>query len=242
MRNSIFFIVISCLLPTFSALADEIAGQIVKTAGNVLVFRGEAVRGETVNQTARIEIGDRVQTRKNSNAFIKFQDGSKVVLLDDSTLFVKAIDHSNVDSGKILFEIKKRGQAKGLQVTTDTVTMGVRGTRFAVTNTDKKVSIYLKEGELEIASQKGDFKRVHQALQEEFAALQKKMQEEFEATRNQMKKDFEDSKRQMVQGNVEYIREFIMKSGSAVNIDDNEVKDTEIPPFIDDSFMLLDTF
>jgi len=232
-----------CILLPVVAWAGEPAGEISKFEGKVSVYRGGAVRGESVNAgDLPFSVGDSIKTKRNSLAYITFVDGSKIVLKPNSSLSVIEISKLNVDEGTVLFEIKKRGRAKGLEITSATVTMGVKGTRFAVLNSQENVSILLKEGLLDIGSLTGSFKRYKQSLQDEMESLQKKMENDFKASREKMRQQFEDDKKAMLEGNYEVVANFFMKGGNAVTISGDEVRDSIIPEGMDKDFDLLDSF
>jgi len=221
----------------------ELAGIVEKYDGKVLIHEDGSVRGKNIEaEKSTIHIGDSVRTKGNSHAYIRFTDGSRVVLTENSSITINEIDNANVDGGRILFEIRKRGEAKGLQITSATVTMGVKGTRFAVGNDEDRVTIFLKEGKLEIASLEGFFKRQRGGLKGNFDAMQGMMKRDFESSTNRMKAEFEEAQRQMQEGNIEYVSEFLMDAGSAVSISEGEVTDLEVPADLDGDFDLLDNF
>ncbi|MBU0730080.1 MAG: FecR family protein, partial [Proteobacteria bacterium] len=218
-------LLISLILTLFAvpAFAAQQAGQISKYEGPVSIYRDGAVRGEKVIANDQpLFVGDSVKTKRGGRAFISFVDGSKIVLQEDSSLLVKNLENANVAQGTVLFEIKKRGQAQGLLITSATVTMGVRGTRFAVSNAEDNVSIFLKTGELEIGALEGEFKKQKEDLEKDFKEMQEKMKKDFQNTQAQMKAYFDEASKQMREGNFEIVKNFNMTSGSAVAISNNE--------------------
>lgn len=241
MTRYLFFMLV--LFFCTPAVAADFAGTISKFEGKVTVFRNGGVRGEklSMNDTP-IHVGDSVKTKRTGRAFITMIDGSKIVLKENSLLVMKSINNPDVGTGTVLFEIKEQGRARGMHISAATVTMGVRGTKFAVSNDNDNVSIYLKSGELQITSLEGEFKRYRQAGQEEFAAMRKKMADDFENTLEKMETEFDANRREMAKSNFVLVKDFLMKTGSAVSITGNEVHDTVIPQNIDDALELLKTF
>jgi len=236
-------LIVLILLLSTAVHASEPAGKVGKWEGDVLLYEDGAVRGKTI-ETAEtpFHVGDSIRTKRDSIAFILFNDGSRIVLKENSSLNVTGIDHANVDSGRVLFEIKKRGRAKGLEITSATVTMGVKGTRFAVDNENDHVAIFLKEGELEVSSLEDAFKRAKGGLKEDFESMQEQLRTGFESTTLQMQQEFEEAQHQMREGNIEYINEFLMTAGSAVSIEDGNLSDLAFPEDLDRDFILLDSF
>lgn len=225
------------------AHASDHAGTIDKWEGDVLVYSGQTVKGSKVDRSdTPFRIGDSIRTKRGSIAFIRFIDGSRVVLKENSSLTVTGIDRVNVDKGRVLFEIKKRGRAKGLEITSATVTMGVKGTRFAVDNENDQVAIFLKEGQLEIGSLEEDFKRSLSGLKDDFETMHEDMKRDFDSTSLQMKHEFQEADQQMKDGNIESISEFLMNEGSAVLIENGNLKDLDFPDDLDQDFSLLDSF
>ncbi|MBU0485408.1 MAG: FecR family protein [Proteobacteria bacterium] len=225
-----------------SARATETAGEIVKIEGNVLLYAKDTVRGKGITPGSTFMVGDSIKTKQDSYAFIRMIDGSKAVIKPDSIMKVIAIDRNDVEQGTVLFEIKKQGRAKGVTISSKTVTMGVKGTRFGVVADDQGVAIFLKEGLLEIGSLSGEFKKHLSSLKDEMQMLEQQLKKDFETTTEQMKKQFEQDKKDMQAGNYEIVRQFNMESGNAVSILGNEARDIQIPPSMEEDFKLLDTF
>ena len=246
-RISLQFLVLSCcfLFMDFKTVwANEDAGEVTKYDGKVLMFRSGEVRGSQVNKiNTPIHVHDAVRTKRNSSCYIRFIDASKIVLKENSSLTIKGVDHANVDRGAVLFEIKKRGQVKGLNISSATITIGVKGTRFAVYKKDGKLAVFLKEGLLELVSDLGEFKKYGEDLKQDYEELSRKIKEDFEATRSKMAADFEASKQKMQEGNFQYLKTFEMTAGSAISIDENnEVWSVDIPAWVESDFALLETF
>lgn len=238
------FLLVVVLANGNTALAREHAGDITKFEGNVLIYGAGEVRGEIVTKPdTPLYVKNSVKTKRNSLCYIKFIDASKIVLKENSSLTIKGIEDAHVDNGTVLFNIKKRGQVKGLNISSASITIGVKGTRFAVFKQGEKLTLFLKEGSLELVSGVGDLKRFGENLKEDHEAYEKRLREEFESTKEKMKADFEESKRGMQEGNFKYLKSFEMTSGSAISIDENNaVRNITIPERVEKDFSLLDDF
>lgn len=237
------FLVVICTNEN-TVLAGEHAGDITKFQGKILIYGAGEVRGEIVTKPdTPLYVRNSVKTKRQSLCYIKFIDSSKIVLKENSSLTIKGIEDANVDSGTVLFNIKKRGQVKGLNISSASITIGVKGTQFAVYKKGEKLTLFLKEGSLELVSAVGEFKRFGENLKEDHEAYEKRLREEFETTKEKMKADFEESKRGMQEGNFRYLKSFEMTAGSAISIDENnEVWNITIPEWVEKDFSLLDDF
>ncbi|MBU0673526.1 MAG: FecR family protein [Proteobacteria bacterium] len=241
-RQLLIFILLVLLIPSHSCPAAEEAGEVVRLDGTAILYVTGTVRGRKVSAGDRFKVGETIRTKKDSLVYCRFVDGSKAVLKPDSSLAVIAVKHGNVDQGTVLFEIKKQGEAKGLMITSKTVTMGVKGTRFGVISEEEEVAIYLKEGFLEIGSLKGEFKKHYQSLEDEFRQQQEKMRQDFKSATEKMADDYDRTTKEMKSGNYELVKSFTLEGGQAVMIAGNEVRDQDIPPEMEEDFKLLDGF
>jgi len=68
---------------------------------------------------------------------------------------------------------------QGINIKTKSAVIGVKGTTFLVDVRGKNIIVFLKEGELDIKSIKGQFKRYQKKQMSEFKAYKQKQQEEF---------------------------------------------------------------
>lgn len=238
------FLMVVILTNGNTIFAGEHAGDITKFDGKVLIYGAGEVRGEIVKKPGTpLYVKNSVKTKRKSTCYIQFIDSSKIILKENSSLTIRGVERANVDNGTVLFHIKKRGQVKGLNISSATITIGVKGTRFAVYKKGEKLTVFLKEGSLELVSDVGKFKRFGENLKEDHEAYEKSLREEFEATKEKMKADFEKSKRSMQQGNFEYLKSFELSAGSAISIDENnEVWNINIPEWAEKDFSLLDDF
>lgn len=235
-------LVMAIVLAAFPSRAAEIAGTIVRLEGTALITTATTVRAVKASVGDQLRVGDVIKTKAGSLAMLGLVDGSKAVLKEESTLEIQDLKHDKVAQGKVVFEIRKQGEGKGLVVTAKAVTMGIRGTRFGVVCDEADLAIYLKEGSLEIGAMEGEFKRHRRTMEEEFRQQEQEMRREFEKTTKAMEEEFARATREMERGNIELVKQFIMEGGQAVRITGNEVRDAPIPPELEDDFKLLDTF
>lgn len=239
MRSLLLLLFLSIALPLQAA---EPAGKVVSLTGKVKVFRGGAVRGEAVeNPGLPLYIGDVVRTGAGAQALLRLGEGDRVVLEGNSTLTLRARSKSHVDTGTVLFDIRKRSGVQGVAVTAATVTMGVKGTRFAVLAEGEKVSVYLKEGNLEVTAGKGPIQHHADSLLAGAEEAQRQLADDFEQTQEKMRAEFDAAREQMRQGNIEYVDQVLMHSGSFLLLEGNEAWDAKAPEWLDEKLAVFDS-
>ena len=219
--------------------SKEKAGEVVKKQGKVKVFKENALTGKLINHTPwDLFVKDIVKTDFASMAFVKLLGYNKLVLMENSVLYIEGIDRMNFEGGRAVFQIRKRGESTGLKVRVKSVIIGVKGTRFAVTAEGEKIGIFLKDGELSVKKMVGEFIRYRKKEEAEFEEFKR----EFEEGIRKEKEEFEKFKRETEREFREFVKEFTMKAGTAVIIDGSEVRDIKIPDYIEEEFRYLDMF
>lgn len=230
------------ILSTAAAAGDK-AGEISKLEGKVLVYRGGGVRGEAVEQPGTsVGVGDAVTTKREALAYLSLIDGNRVILKENSTLNIKGVRTGDVGGGTVLFDVRKRGDLKGFEVTTGTITMGVRGTRFAVENRDGRIAIHLKEGRLHVDSETGPLQRRRPDDLEGFRELQAELKVQAEAAQERLRRQFEEAKQHMQAGDLEFVESIDLEGGSSLVIEGNEVWQSALPAWAEEDFALFDQF
>ncbi len=110
--------------------------------------------------TGRVQVGDRVEVGtgglvvlKNTQETIKLTENSVLV---PSTLNVQGESVVDLLRGGLVAHVNK----KAFKVRTRTASMGVRGTRFFVSEVGKDLWMCVKEGEVEVKGIKGETRSV----------------------------------------------------------------------------------
>lgn len=227
LMNVLFIILVFASL----AVANQVAGTIEKFDGRVIVYKPGAVRGIPASGALPLSKGDAVRTFKNSNAYIKFADGSKIVVTENSILNIKDIQTVNLRDGKVVFAIQKQENKEGVKIATKTAIIGVKGTQFLVNVAKGEVDVVLKEGKINVKAIKGDFKRYLKAEEEDFNKFVTETREDYEEYKKKVGEEF-----------VEFVKEFTMEGSMAVSIRGNEVKDIQDFKEFEKSFELLSNF
>lgn len=240
MKRFLVLILLSVALP---AAAAETAGEISKVSGKVLLYPGGGVRSDAVRKPgAAIRVGDAIATKREAVATIAFVDGNRVILKENSTLAVKGLKAATAGDGTVLFDIRKRGGVKGFEVTTATVTMGVRGTRFAVRTNGDKVEVAVKEGKVEVAPIDGKFRKhpAQENLAEGMQDLQDEMKRSFEDAQARMKNQFEESQQLLAAGDIEAVERIDLEAGSSITIDGSDAWVAAFPDWAEQELALFD--
>ena len=235
--------IVSALLILLAApaFAGQV-GEIAETEGRVLYYSAGSARGERVTSPGlELRTGDSLATKRSSQADVMFIDGNLVVVRENSLLKVNALQQVAVGSGTVLFDIRKRGELRGFEVTSGTVTMGVRGTRFAVRAGEGRIEIGVTEGKVQVTSSAGPLrKRRPLTMEEQFEEQQRQMREDFEKTIEQMEAQFEESKRLMAAGDFEAVEKIDLEAGMSVIIQGSDVWLAAVPDWIEAELSVLD--
>src|SRR5579859_5219522 len=132
---------------SFAALAQEVAGRVVVSAGDVFIMRGaERIPAPFGTQ---IRPGDQLELGQRSNAQVLFTDQSVVALRSETSFKVEQYEFQGkpAQEQKTLFSLLKGGMrtVTGLigrvnhdnySVKTPTATVGIRGTNYTLVQCD----------------------------------------------------------------------------------------------------------
>jgi len=243
---SILLIVfLSCLSFSFAAQDDdaldsdtEYVGEIPKFEGTVLLreFKNKPHKLQELGQT--INIGTAIRTQPESIAFVKFQDGTKVVLKENTQLTVKGINYLDVDDGVVLFDIAKVKRKKEYQVAVRLSILGIRGTQFLVDARNDEFQVYLKQGSMFIRAQEEEFQFIQKQFQKEF----KQELEDFKKESKAIKKEFKSFKDDKEKSFKEFVKQIDLLENSGIAVSGNIAHRVAIPNNILIEFSLLERF
>ncbi len=217
----------------------EEAGEVVKKQGRVKLYREGSLSGKLLIELPEpLYVKDILKTDYGSMAFVRLSGVNKLVLMENSILYIEGIDRINFEEGKVIFQIRKRGESRGLKVRVRSVIIGVKGTRFLVSAEGDRIGIYLKEGHLSVRKMVGEFIRYRKREEEAFEEFRREVEEGIRRERE----EYEEFKRETEREFREFVKEFELGPGKAVMIVGSEVRDIEIPPEVEGEFKLLDMF
>ncbi|HZQ72883.1 MAG TPA: FecR domain-containing protein [Burkholderiales bacterium] len=134
-------------LASLAAPAQEIAGRVVVSAGDVFIMRG--VERIPASFGTQIRAGDQIELGKQSNAQVLFTDQSVVALRSETSFKVQEYEFQGrpAPEQKTLFSLLKGGMRtvtgligrvnqKNYAVVTPTATVGIRGTNYTLVQCD----------------------------------------------------------------------------------------------------------
>ena len=218
------------MLMSFSVMmANTNLGQVVKLNGSVKLLKADSIKKSKVNLGDFLYKNDMLITLSKARAVVMLSDGSKVILDPKSKLKVLGKSDLEQEEGKIYYHIKKRS-AKGLKVKTNFAIIGVKGTKFIVSD-DTTKAVSLKEGLVGVDSVEGAFEHHKQREMDEFAAYQAKQNGEFEKYKKELNEAF-----------VEYVNSFDLKPGKTVSFNGKRADEVESEATVMQAFSHFEKF
>ncbi len=219
------------------------AGQLAKYQGEILIRQDNKSKPQLIDETgAFLHIGNQLRTQKNSEAFIRWIDGSKIVMKEKSQLSINAIDYLDVDNGSVIFDIAKIQRPKPVRVGVKLAILGIRGTKFMVINQGENYNVYLKEGDITITSLAEDFKIYKNQIKSQMKQFREQFEREAKQFKSDIESDYEEFKRETKKGHAELVNEFKLIESTGIEISDGIITLIPIPKQIDEQFNLLDSF
>jgi len=211
--------------------APDQAGVISSFDGRVTLYDGVSPRGKNVKESnTPVFLKNKVATKSASTAIIDMLSDDKIALTENSIMTIEDINTYKPEGGKVVFSIKTRGQASGLNIALTSAVIGVKGTEFLIdTNENGRQDCYMKEGVVEVRPLQGQFKKYTEVKIDEYEAYVRKMMGEYDQYLKKLQEQY-----------VEYVDKLVIKAGNAWSISGNEVHKLEFTPEIDKAFELLD--
>ncbi|GAA3912102.1 FecR family protein [Litoribacillus peritrichatus] len=213
-----------------------VVGEIRELSGKAILNKQGEARGASASVGDALKAQDVLRTKRNSNAVIQLIDGSTVLLQEKSSIHLKGLQSLSLEEGTVLFDIRKRGNSKGLRVSTKTAVIGVKGTQFLVKDENDQVDVYLNKGRVEVNPVEGSFKHYKAVTSDSFDEYSKQMMSQFEEEKQKMRQGIADMKREFV----EYLKSFDMEAGTAVSISGDELTSYPMPDDYNALFEALD--
>jgi hypothetical protein len=183
-----------------------VEGQVsIKPAGKVLKTSPGAL-------PRALCAGDEVHTFAGR---AKIDDGRSMVTLDHfSVAAFVAAGKAAMNKGQALFEVSKRKAETGVEVKTRLSVIGVKGTRFLVSDKNDDVGVVLDQGQVEITSTQGPVALYRETAaakpaEDDFAAYVRRKAEAIAAG----KAEFEEYKTQVQREFVAYVENLTLEAG-----------------------------
>jgi hypothetical protein len=150
-------LLLACLLVAAGAHAATPAGQVVSLSGRVQAVSERGV-ARSLNEGLGVFSGEEIRTGDDSNVSLRFRDGSKFELGEESTMQVDRFVYEQGADDAITTRIIKgafrfvsgliaRRQPRSMSVLLPVVTIGIRGTNVAGEATATTATVILLEPE-----------------------------------------------------------------------------------------------
>lgn len=207
------------------SFADETV-EVVKAQGDVSMSLKADGKQKAVATKSTLPARNILSTGDDGRAVVKVGNTGYIVLEKNSMVEINnAKDHAGFFrqlTGMVYYAVNTlKGKDRTLEVRTKTATMGIRGTRFLVTDIPDRNEIGMRKGTLSVESTNDEFEIHKKSEQDEFEALKR----EGEAAVNKEKSDFDAYKANAQKEFVEFKREFSLSADRMVSIDGNRVDD-----------------
>ena len=160
--------------------------------------------------------GDTLLTYRNAKVVLTMKDKTKIVVNEYAKLELLSQDEFAQSGGKVFFKVSKRKSGKGLKVKTPFAIIGVKGTQFVVTDSDKDKSLALNEGLVGVDSPTGD----------KFAVLDKDKLDAAVGSSggpNAALAEFEKYKKDLMAEFTEYVKSFDLNPGKKLSFNGTNV-------------------
>ncbi len=206
-----------------SAAGDLI--EVVKAEGSVATSDTSGGQEKAVAPKSLLPPRNVLTTGPDGRAVVRIGNAGYIVLEKNSKVelgnpkdragFLRQI------TGMIYYALNAIKGGQKLEVRIKTATIGVRGTRFLVTDMPERNEIGMRKGLVSVTSLEGEFEIHRKAEQNEFEAYK---QEARDAIAKQ-KREFEEYKAQTEREFVEYKREFSLGANRMASFDGKRVVD-----------------
>ena len=209
-----------------AALAAGNAIEVVKAEGSVTTSDPAGKREQAVATKSILPPRNTLATGPDGRAVVRVGNSGFIVLEKNSRIEVgNPRDRAGFlrqVTGMIYYALNAiKGDERTLEVRTKTATIGVRGTRFLITDLPDRSEIGMRKGLISVTSPEGEFEIHRQAEMDEFEAYK---QEARDAIAKQ-KKEFEEYKASTEREFIEYKREFSLGANRMASFDGMRVED-----------------
>ncbi len=193
------------------------AVEIVKTEGNLTVSDAAGLNQKSAKTKDKLPRSNILTTGTNGRAIVRVGNTGFVVLEKNSQIEINTEnDHANFFrhiTGMIYYAINHINKNDNmLEIRTKTATIGIRGTRFMVTDMPARYEVALRKGALNILSPQDDEFEIHKiSEQNEFEADKQASKEAIAAEKDQFEKYKKDTQHEFI----EYKREFTLATVGA---------------------------
>jgi hypothetical protein len=200
--------------------------EVVRASGAVSVRQGDQQKDQPVTSRSVLPAKHVLVTGPDGRAVVRMGDAGYVVVEKNSRLEVdREKDHAQFlrqVTGMIYYAVNIiKGPRQPLEIHTATATIGVRGTRFLVTDLPERKEIGVRKGLVSVTSPGEDFEIHKKAQADEFEAFKREAQEAIA----EEKRKFQEYKAETEREFIEYKREFGLGANRMATFDGKRVED-----------------
>lgn len=214
------------MLMSGASIASDDVIEIVRAEGSVLAKDSAGKEEKQVASGSKLPPRNIFKTGPDGRAVVRVGNSGYVVVEKNSEIEIeKKSDHAGFFrqvTGMIYYALNAiKGDRRKAEVRTATATLGIRGTRFLVTDMPGRNEVGMRKGELNVVSPDSEFEIHRKAEQDEFEAFK---QEGRDAIAKE-KKEFEEYKAQTEREFIEYKREFSLGANRMASFDGKVVNE-----------------
>lgn len=209
-----------------ASLAADARIEIVKAEGEVVRSHVSGKHGVAVGTRAVLPPGVALTTGPNGRAVVRLGNAGIIVLEKNSKIEIgkekERAGFLRQFTGMIYYALNAiKGDQQKLEVRTRTATIGVRGTRFLISDLPERNEIGMRKGTVDVTSLTGEFEIHRKAERDEFEAYK---QEAVDAIEKE-KRAFDEYKAGTEREFIEYKRVFSLGTERMASFDGNRVLD-----------------
>lgn len=213
-----------CLMASVSFAEESI--EVVAAEGSITVGDTLGKKTKSVQSNSILPSGNVLTTGPSARAVVRVGDGGYIVVGKNSQVEINRTKNDvgffRQISGIVYYAFNAiKGNQRHIEVRTSTATIGIRGTRFLVTDIPERNEIGMRKGQVNVASPDGEFELHKKAEQDEFEAYK----QEAEVAIATKKREFEEYKANTQQEFIEYKREFGLEANRMASFDGKRVVD-----------------
>jgi FecR protein len=204
----------------------EIPIEIVSAEGSVTVSDTANKTGNPVQTKSIVPSGKILSTGPTARAVVRVGSDGIIVLGKNSQVEIgkskERVGFFRQITGVVYYALNSiKGKQRPVEVRTATSTIGIRGTRFIVTDVEDRDEIGMRKGEISVVSPEGEFE-VHKQVQlDEFEAMKR----EAEQAMAKEQRAFEEYSANTQKEFIEYKREFSLGADRMVSFNGKRVED-----------------
>jgi len=201
--------------------------EIMSVDGSVAIEDPLEKTTKVVRPNSILTTGNLLTTGPNSRTVVRVGSDGFVVLGKNSKLEINSGDKEKPGlfkqlSGIIYYALNSiKKDKRSIEVRTSTTTIGIRGTRFIVTDNEDRNDIGMRKGVVSVTSTEGDFEIHKKSQLDEFETFKKAAAEG--VANNE--REFQKYKAQTQQEFIEYKREFSLEANRMASFDGKRVVD-----------------